>query len=79
MSDTVKSFIDSLDAKTRKRLKKRLNRLKEDPYQRGQDIKKLTNWGEKVYRLRIGDIRIIYRLKGKQVEIVDIDYRGNIY
>lgn len=78
MPDKVTKFINSLDEKTRKRLKAKLFALKNNPTT-GKDIKKLKGWGKDTYRLRMGKIRIIYRLYDGKIEIVDIDYRGNIY
>lgn len=79
MSDRIQKFIDSLDEKTRARLKQRLVRLREDPLGRSNDVKKLKGFSEDIYRLRVGDIRILYRLLDGGVEVVDIDYRGNVY
>lgn len=78
MTDRVNKFLSSLDKKTKDRLKKKLLQLKHDPFQ-APGVKKLKVWGSDFYRLRFGKIRIIYKLTGKDVEVVDIDYRGNIY
>lgn len=44
------------------------------------DIKKLINT-ESCYRLRIGNIRVIFEIddKEKSIYIHEIDFRGNIY
>jgi mRNA-degrading endonuclease RelE of RelBE toxin-antitoxin system len=45
----------------------------------GLDIKKMST-GERLYRLRVGKIRLIFRINSNNtVETVDIDYRGGIY
>jgi mRNA-degrading endonuclease RelE of RelBE toxin-antitoxin system len=64
--------------KTRSRIKKRLQSLKNNQSS-GHDIKKLKAWGKDAYRLRVGKIRIIYEVINSEVIILDIDYRGNIY
>ena len=79
MPDKITKFVNALDAKTRKRLKERLKSLRENPLARSQDVKKLKGWGKSTYRLRMGDIRIIYRLNDSKVAIIDIDFRGNVY
>ncbi|MCA9374579.1 type II toxin-antitoxin system RelE/ParE family toxin [Candidatus Peregrinibacteria bacterium] len=79
MPDKITKFVNALDAKTRKRLKERLKSLRENPLARSQDVKKLKGWGKNTYRLRMGDIRIIYRLNDSKVAIIDIDFRGNVY
>lgn len=78
MTDRITKFLDSLDAKTRQRLGVRMTELRNNPLQ-ARGVKKLKGWPYDAYRLRVGDIRIIFTLRNKEVEIVDIDYRGNIY
>jgi mRNA interferase RelE/StbE len=42
------------------------------------DVAKLK--GKKnLYRLRVGNIRVVFTRTGDRVDIVSIDYRGNIY
>jgi len=78
MTDKVDKFIKALDPKFRLKIKKRLTELKSAPFE-GADIKKLKGYKGKIYRLRMGKLRIIYRVIKEQILIVDIDYRGNIY
>ena len=78
MTDKIEKFIKSLNRKTRKRLRKRLIELKLSPF-KGCDVKKLRGFDDKTFRIRIGKIRIIYRVLNKDILIIDIDYRGNIY
>lgn len=79
MPDKITKFIESLDQKTRQRLKEKIAALRQDPFQM-RNVKKLIHYGQKAYRFRLGDIRIIYIVKGdKSIEIMDIDWRGNIY
>lgn len=78
MTSKVSKFIDSLDQKTRNRLKKKLKQLRQNPFS-AQGVKKMAGLGKTIYRLRVGKIRVIYILTGPNIEIVDIDYRGNIY
>lgn len=78
MPDKISKFIDSLDNKTRARLKEKLKQLRQNPFAM-PGVKKLTNWGSVAYRLRLGKIRIIYVIEKENIEIIDIDYRGNVY
>lgn len=78
MPDKITKFVKSLSTKVRAQLKSKLMALKKDPY-RMKGVKKMNGWGEDVYRLRTGKIRVIYRVSTDDVEIIDIDYRGNIY
>lgn len=79
MTDKIQKFFDAQDLKTKSRLKKKLLELKQNPFT-GNNIKKMSGYGKNVFRLRVGDIRIIYLVhKNLAIEILDIDYRGSIY
>ena len=78
MTSKLEKFINSLDKKTRKKLKDKLISLKKNP-RKARNIKKLQGTKRELYRLRLGKIRIIYEIINKNIEIIDIDYRGNIY
>lgn len=79
MTDKIQKFITTLSEKVRERLKKKLEQVRKQPFS-GANVKKMTGYGKNVFRLRVGDIRIIYLVLADQsIEIVDIDYRGNIY
>lgn len=78
MTDRIEKFLGSLDVKTKERLKKLLSKIKAAPYE-CTDLKKLKGLGENFYRVRLGKIRIILRIEKDDIEIMDIDYRGNIY
>jgi len=69
----ARKFIESQDLKTRQRISDAIFRLPFDG-----DIKPIT--GKKnVFRLRVGDIRVIYIYENDVVEIADAGYRGDIY
>ena len=78
MVDKVEKFFASLDEKAKERIRKKLLQVKKSPFS-ASGVKKMKNWGNDVYRVRIGRIRVIYKLLEDDIEIVDIDYRGNIY
>lgn len=68
----------ALDGSVRGRIKQRIESLAENPYPQG--IKKIEGEDE-LYRLRAGDYRILYQVKGKVllVLIVGIGHRRDIY
>jgi len=68
----------SLDGSVRGRIKQRIDSLAENPFPSG--IKKIEGEDE-LYRLRVGDYRILYQVKGKLllVLIVRIGHRREIY
>ena len=79
MTDRVQKFIETLDKKTRLQLKTKLLALKKDPFS-AKNVKALKGYGTNMFRLRMGKIRVIYYInKDQSAEILDIDYRGEIY
>ena len=77
MPDKITKFIQSLNDKVRKQLKSRLSDLAKNPYS-AKGVKKMSGC-ENTFRLRMGKIRVIFTIIEGSVEIIDIDYRGNIY
>jgi mRNA interferase RelE/StbE len=74
----VKKFISELDHSQKDRVKEKLVSFAENPYV--GDIKKVR--GKKdVFRLRIGDFRILYIFDDKErsIYIVKFDYRKTAY
>ena len=71
-------ILRSLDGKSRKRIKENLNSLREDPYHKrsGADIRKLVDTDPVLYRLRIGNYRIIYAVEGDIVWITEVFHRS---
>ena len=73
--------LKDLDNKTRKRIKENLNVLEENPYHRrpGADIRKLTGTDPVLYRLRVGNYRVVYAVEGDIVWITEIFHRSKEY
>ena len=67
-------FIKKQDKKTQERLLKAINQLPQ-----GTDIKKLQ--GQEMYRMRVGDMRVIYTVDDVVmiISIENIDNRGDVY
>jgi mRNA interferase RelE/StbE len=79
LSRAAKKFLDGLrDAKLSRRFGQAINSLSDDPRPPGS-LKLQGN--EELYRIRIGDYRIIYQIQDRVllVLIVDIGHRGEIY
>ncbi len=59
-----------------------LHKLRENPFPLEKyDVKKLNILNQKVYRIRIGKVRIVYTVEFKTriIRIEDIDVRKKIY
>lgn len=69
--------IHSID---KKRVLRKIDKLAKNPKDKSLDIKKLVNT-KASFRLRIGNLRVIYELDSKSMTIYiwEIDYRGNVY
>ena len=68
----------ALDGSVRRRIKRRIDSLAENPHPSG--IKKIEGEDD-LYRLRVGDYRILYQVKEKilLILIVGIGHRRDIY
>ena len=71
----AKKFLDGLTDKERRRIISAIRLLPD-----GEDIKKLKGYSD-LFRLRIGDYRVIYTVKNGQcvILVMDIGNRGQIY
>ncbi len=73
---SIKKDLSGLPKKEIKRILDAIeSTLKLDPY-RG---KKLTGKFEGLYRIRIGNYRVIYAIEGKEVWVLRIRHRKHIY
>ena len=73
-------FIKKLDAQTKERIKNKLLKLKEDPFP--AEVERVEGHkGEKVFRVRVGDYRILYlvRYEEELIFVAKIDKRGRVY
>jgi mRNA interferase RelE/StbE len=80
--DAVKFLID-LNPETKERLKSGINSLETDPFKSRShaDIKKLkgTKKREDLYRLRVGDYRVIYTVENNTIFVLEIIPREKGY
>jgi len=82
----AKKFLENLDERIRSNIQKRLEELETSleegviPF-RTQDIRRLKGKWKGFLRMRIGDIRIIFRVdySSRVIWIYNIHYRGKIY
>lgn len=79
-SSRAKKYIKKLDEVTRSRIKKRVDRLEEDPFP--QEVERVQDHkGEKVFRVRVGDQRILYviRYNPNKLIVTKVDKRSRVY
>ena len=72
--------IKKLGPQEKTRVADKIKKLVEGPFSGRLDIKKLTN-ARASFRLRIGNVRVIFEINEEKelIFIMDIDYRGQIY
>ncbi len=72
-------FLKSAEKKLTTRIMKKIEKLRENPI--GQDSKVVEGYNEKLFRVRVGDYRILYEVdfKNDQLGIVKIDKRSKVY
>ena len=72
----VDSFLNSLDASLRERIKNKLRELKEDPFRFLEHFE-----GSNYYKLRVGDYRALIDIDfiNRILKVQVLDHRGRIY
>ena len=70
-------FLNKCDKILLKRIYLKLELLKSNSFP--SDCKRIENREEKIFRVRVGDYRIIYSVALDKIFIADIDKRSNIY
>lgn len=78
IEDRAEKTLKSLEKQDRERIKRGIDQLKSDP--RGSNCKPLKGF-QGIWRLRVGDYRVIYAIKDDQlvVLVVEIGHRREVY
>ena len=82
LSDEALAFLQSLETRRRDRVLDHLKALETDPFRARPraDIKNCGRHdGQTFYRLRVGDLRVVYVVEGRQVKVTEIFRRGRGY
>lgn len=79
LSNSTKRFLKRCDKNLYKRIINRIKKLSSEPFP--QDMKRVVGRKEKVFRIRVGDYRILYVVfTDKNIILIsDIDKRPKIY
>lgn len=74
----VLKYLSKIDKEISKRIIEKIEKLKNNPFP--QDSKRIVNTKDKVFRIRVGEFRVLYRIKDNQIIIIFlIDKRSKIY
>ncbi|HLD39227.1 MAG TPA: type II toxin-antitoxin system RelE/ParE family toxin [archaeon] len=78
-SKQAEKFLERAEKIVAKRILSKIDELTNEPALRGS--KPVHGYKEKLYRVRVGDYRILYEVdyQAKKIGIVEIDDRGRIY
>jgi mRNA interferase RelE/StbE len=79
-SSKSRKYIKKLDGTTKKRIKSRVDHLEDDPFPK--EVERVKDYiGEKVFRVRVGDQRILYtvRYNPNKLIIVKVDKKSKVY
>ena len=73
-------FVSKLDNQTKERIKNKLLKLQEDHFP--SEVERVEDYkGEKVFRVRVGDYRILYlvRYETNLILVSKVDKRSRVY
>jgi len=75
----AEKFLKKADTTLRARIMDKLQRLAQDPFP--PDSKRIIGREEKIYRVRVGDYRILYVVffDKNQILVINIDKRSKVY
>ena len=79
-SSKAAKYIKKLDVTIKKRVEERINKLEENPFP--QEVERVEDFeGEKVFRVRVGDQRILYivRYNRNKLIVLKVDKRSRVY
>jgi len=78
-SNQALKFFKRIDKVSAERLLKKIEELRINPFPQG--VKTVEGYREKVYRVRVGDYRILYEVDQPKnfIGVVKIDHRGQVY
>lgn len=76
----IEKAIRKLGKTDQSRVYKAISQLKINPRPKGKKIKPFFGI-QHGYRLRVGSVRVLYVVddKNREIKIIDVDYRGDIY
>lgn len=79
LSKSANKFLENVENELFNRIIIKLEKLKENPFP--SDCKRIEGHKEKIFRVRVGDYRILYEVLNEEViiEVIKIDKRSRVY
>lgn len=79
LDNPAKNFIKKLNSKDKQRILATIEKLAEDPVP--HDAKRIYGTSERLFRIRVGNFRILYRIDYGEIIIiiVNVDARKRVY
>ncbi len=73
-------YLKTLEKKLRRQIVTKIQQLAADPHPpTAKVVQGMENGTERVFRIRSGDYRILYIVRGVIVCVLDIDHRKDVY
>jgi mRNA interferase RelE/StbE len=73
-------YLKTLEKKLRKQIIAKIQQLSANPHPPGSKVLQgMADGEERIYRIRSGDYRILYCVRGVIVCVLDIDHRKDVY
>lgn len=81
LHESAEKTLEKIKSNVKRNIKKHLRKLAADPFSRQIDVKKLKGLDGKpdLFRLRVGEYRIIYFIQENNIFITEIMLRGKGY
>ena len=76
LSTEAAKFLKNIDKEDKYRIVEKLKLLEEGPF--SLPYKKIKG-RENTYRIRIGDFRVVYSIRGNEIRVLKIGLRKDIY
>ena len=77
LGNPAKRFLRNCESELYQRLMDRIRILAANPFP--QDVKRVVGKKEKVFRVRVGDYRIVFKKTDDEIYIVTIGHKSDIY
>ena len=78
LTNTAAGDLDYIPDDLRRKILQDINLVSTDPFLFGSNVRKLKGFKPPLYRLRSGDYRVLYRVKGETATILRVIVRKDL-